>query len=125
VIHVRALRGATTLDADSADQMAERVPELMLELLGRNDIGSDDVISVLFVSTPDITCLHPATAVRGRMAFDDVPMTGAQELDVPGSVELCVRVMMHIETERDRADLKHVYLHGAVVLRPDLAENDT
>jgi len=125
VIHVRALRGATTLDVDSADQMAERVPELMLELLGRNDISSDDVISVLFVSTPDITCQHPATAVRSRMSFDDVPMTGAQELDVPGSVELCVRVMMHIETDRDRADLRHVYLHGAVVLRPDLAENET
>jgi chorismate mutase len=121
VIHVRALRGATTLDANTVDQMVERVPEMVQDLLDRNQISTDDVVSAIFMSTPDLTCMHPATAVRKAMDFAEVPMAGAQELDVPGSVDLCVRVMLHVETTKARSEMVHVYLHGAAVLRPDLA----
>ena len=120
-MRVRALRGATTLDADIPEQMRERVPELVGEIMTRNGLVNDDVISVWFTTTPEINSLHPATTVRNTLGFTDVPMLGATEMAVSASVPMCVRVMLHVETERERADLQHVYLHGAVALRPDLA----
>ena len=120
-MRVRALRGATTLDSDTPEQMRGRVPELVGELMTRNGLTNDDVISAWFTTTPEINSLHPATTVRNTLGFTDVPMLGATEMAVSASVPMCVRVMLHVETERERADLQHVYLHGAVALRPDLA----
>jgi chorismate mutase len=117
---VRALRGATTLDEDTSDQMHLRVKALVAALFERNGIGPDDVISMVLTATPDLHSAFPATAARAA-GLDDVPLLGAQELEVDGSLPRCVRVMMHIETDRPRADLQHVFLEGAVRLRPDLA----
>lgn len=121
---VRAVRGATTVDADTADQIGERVPELVAEVLSRNGIVNEAIVSILFTATPDICSMHPATAARYAIGLTEVPMAGAQELDVPGSVPLCVRLMMHFETEMTRSEVQHVYLHGAKALRPDLVEPD-
>lgn len=121
--HVRALRGATTLDVDTPEQMAERVPAMVADLMERNALSTDAVVSAIFTSTSDLTCGHPATAVRVALGFDDVAMMGAVEVDVPGSVAQCVRVLLHVETDASRADLVHVYHHGAKALRPDLTDS--
>jgi len=114
-----ALRGATTLDEDTAAQMEARVQELLPLMLEGNDVEHDDVISVIFTATDDLHSTFPATAARS-IGFGDVPLICARELDISGGARRCVRVLMHISTERDRSDLHHVYLHGAVGLRDDL-----
>src|SRR5215207_2727808 len=118
---VRALRAATTLDVDAPDHIVERVKALVHELFERNDLAPDDVISILVTATPDIASLHPATAVRAY-GLPHVPLLGAQELLVEGSLKRCVRLLVHVDTERERSELRHVFLEGAVVLRPDLAQ---
>ncbi len=118
---VRALRGATTIDEDTPDQITERVKALMAALFERNGLANDDVISLLVTGTADIRTLHPATAARA-FGLPDVPILGAQELDVDGSLRRCIRVLLHVETDRRRDELKHVFLEGAAVLRPDLAD---
>ncbi len=90
-------------------------------MLERNGIIHDDVISVLFTTTPDLTASFPATAARG-VGFGDVPLLCASEIDVPGSMPLTVRVLMHAYTERARTELRHVYLRNAGSLRDDLPE---
>lgn len=118
---VRALRGATTIDEDTGEQIVERVTEMMRVTLEENAVDPADIISIWFTATPDIHSTFPATAARGMGLFDDVPLMCASEIDVPGALPMCIRVMMHIETDRARGDLRHVYLHGARALRPDLS----
>jgi chorismate mutase len=118
---VRALRGATTVDADTEEQITERVQALVTEMLARNDIPKDDLISILFTATDDITAMFPATAARS-IGLGDVPLICARELDVKGGAPLCVRVLMHANTEKARDELHHVYLEGARTLRDDLPE---
>jgi chorismate mutase len=117
---VRALRGATTLDEDTPDQMHTRVKALFAALFERNGLVSDDVISVFVTATPDIHSAFPATAARA-FGLDDVALLGAQELDVEGALPRCVRVLLHVESNRARRELRHVFLEDAVALRPDLA----
>lgn len=115
----RALRGATTVDEDTPEAIGERVVELLTALFERNGVGHDDLISVLFTSTDDLHSAFPAAAAR-TIGLGDVPLLCARELDITGSTERCVRVLVHLETDRSRADLRHVYLHGAAGLRDDL-----
>jgi len=116
---VRALRGATTLDRDDVDHMRERVHALLDELFSRNSLTNDDVISILLTATPDIRSGYPATAAR-LWGLSDVPLIGAQEIDVPSGLKLCIRLMAHVSTGRPRSELRHVFLEGAKVLRSDL-----
>ena len=116
---VRALRGATTLDADEPDHMHERVQTLLREMLERNDAGHDDLISIVFTATEDIHSMFPALAARA-IGLGDVPLLCARELDITGATPRCIRVLMHLTTDRSRADLRHVYLEGAKGLRDDL-----
>jgi len=116
---VRALRGATTIEEDTTDQVAVRTQELLGELLTRNDLVLDDVISVIFTVTGDIRSMFPATAARG-IGFGAIPLLCAQEIPVPGSMPRVVRALLHVHTGRTRDELRHVYLHGAQVLRDDL-----
>lgn len=118
---VRALRGATTVDADTSEQISERVQELLQQMLERNDVDKDDCISILFTATDDIHSMFPALAARG-MGFGDVPLICARELDITGGTPRCVRIMMHINTDKARNELHHVYLEGAKGLRDDLPE---
>ncbi len=97
---------------------------MMSLLMSRNALKADDLISILFSVTSDVTCRNPATATRA-MGLTDVPLIGVQEAYVEGYLPLCIRVMLHIEADRvDRSTLRHVFLHGAKVLRPDLVEDD-
>jgi chorismate mutase len=116
---VQALRGATTVDDDAEDQITERVQELVGEMMARNDIAHDDIISIIFTATEDLVAIFPAAAARG-VGLGDVPMLCARELSVDGGTPRCLRVLMHVTTERARKDLRHVYLHGAQGLRDDL-----
>ncbi|HET9091691.1 MAG TPA: chorismate mutase [Acidimicrobiales bacterium] len=118
---LRALRGATTVDEDTEEQVTVRVQALVAEMLGRNGVGHDDLVSILFTATEDVTSMFPATAARGA-GLGDVPLICARELSVRGGTPRCIRVMMHLYTETSRAELHHVYLEGARSLRDDLPE---
>lgn len=116
---VLALRGAITLELDEREHLLERVERLLAEMLERNSIGHDDVISILFTATDDVHSVFPAVAARS-MGMGDIPLICARELDIDGGMPLCVRVMMHITTDRTRPELHHVYLERARELRDDL-----
>ena len=118
---VRALRGATTVEADTAEQVRERTITLLQEMVERNAVDHDDVISVLFTATDDIHSIFPATAARD-IGFGDVPLICARELDITGGTALCIRVLMHLYTDTPRNELHHIYLEGAKGLRDDLPE---
>lgn len=116
---VRALRGATTLERDDEEHLIDRVRDLLEAMLERNDIEPHDVVSILFTATPDVHSAFPAVAAR-NMGMGDVPLICAQELDIVGAMPLCIRTMMHVETDRQRSQMRHVYLHDARSLRDDL-----
>jgi chorismate mutase len=118
---VLALRGATTLDADDRDHLLGRVTTLLEQMLERNGVDHDDLISIIFTATPDVHSCFPALAAR-QMGLGDVPLLCAQELDIAGGMPLCIRVLMHLNTELDRAELHHVYLESARSLRDDLPQ---
>ena len=118
---VRAVRGAVQLDRDEREHMVESVQELVLAVLQSNGFELDDLISILFTSTPDLHSEFPATAARG-IGLDDVPLVCAQELDIAGAMPRVIRLMAHVETDKSRAEIQHVYLRGAVALRRDLAQ---
>ena len=116
---VRALRGATTVESDSKEQVNERVQALVQEMLARNEIDKDDIISIIFTATEDLTSMFPASAARAA-GLGDVPLLCARELSIEGGTARCIRVLMHLTTDKSRADLRHVYLEGAQGLRDDL-----
>ena len=118
---VRAIRGATTLDRDDRDHLIERTQELIHELFDRNGLVEDDLVSIVFTATMDITSGFPALAAR-EAGFVHTPLLCARELEVDGGIERCVRVLVHAYTERDKQALRHVYLHDARQLRTDLPE---
>jgi chorismate mutase len=122
-MRVAALRGATTLPEDTREQVLERTRELLMALLERNGLTPAEVISLLFTATGDVTSEFPAAAVRAA-GISDVPMLCARELEITGGsgIARCIRVMAHVETDRPRAELRHVYLHEARQLRSDLPE---
>lgn len=118
---VRAVRGATTVACDTPGDITERVVALLGEILERNDLVEDDIISILFTATDDLVSTFPATAARS-MGLGAVPLICARELAVEGSVAQCIRVMLHVSTDRPREQIHHVYLEGAQGLRDDLPD---
>lgn len=118
---VRAIRGATQLDRDEREHLVARTVELVAEVLAANDLDRADLISILFTCTPDVRSDFPAAAAR-EMGLGDVPLICAVEIDVPGALPRVVRLMAHANLERPRTEVRHVYLHGATVLRRDLAQ---
>ncbi|MFF2653445.1 chorismate mutase [Streptomyces sp. NPDC058045] len=118
---VRAVRGAVRLDRDEAGHMGERVTELLTAILDRNGLTADDLISIWFTATPDLHSDFPAAAARG-LGLTDVPLICAQELSVEGAMSRVVRVLAHVESDRPRGDIAHVYLGAAAALRKDIAQ---
>ena len=116
---VRAVRGATQLEADDRDHMLERVAEMVLDVMSSNGLGVDDFISVIFTATSDLVAEFPAYAAR-RLGFGEVPLLCARELEIAGSMPRVVRMLAHVDTDVPRSDITHVYLHGAAALRKDL-----
>jgi chorismate mutase len=120
-VAVRAVRGATQIDADDRDQILEATTELVSEVMARNELTTGDVISVIFTVTPDLTAEFPALAAR-KLGFHEVPLLCATEIGVPGALPRVIRLMAHIATDRPRSDVQHVYLRGATALRLDIAQ---
>ncbi len=117
---VRGIRGATSVQQDTPDQIRAAARELMEEILRRNQIlDFDDVISAVFTTTADLTSAFPAEAARA-MGMNFVPLLCAQEIPVPGSMPRCLRILLHVNSDRSPRDIEHVYLHDAQRLRPDL-----
>jgi chorismate mutase len=118
-VSVRAVRGATQLVSDTRDEMLDRVAEMVTEVMAANQLGVDDFISVIFTATSDLVAEFPAYAAR-RLGFGEIPLLCARELEIAGSMPRVVRMLAHVESELPRADVTHVYLHGAAALRTDL-----
>lgn len=118
---VRAIRGATQLDSDNREHMLERVAEMVRDIMSCNELDVEDFISIIFTATSDLVSEFPAYAAR-ILGFDDVPLVCARELEIEGSMPRVVRMMAHVDTQLARADITHVYLHGAANLRRDLAK---
>jgi chorismate mutase len=120
-VAVRAVRGATQLEEDVREHMLERVAEMVTGVMEANDLAVDDFISVIFTATSDLVSEFPAYAAR-RLGFGEVPLVCARELEIEGSMPRVVRMLAHVESDRPRADITHVYLHGAAALRRDLTK---
>ena len=118
---VRAIRGAIQVDANDRDAILEGTAELVAAVMSRNDLTADDVISVMFTMTPDLTAEFPALAAR-KTGFHAVPLMCATEIPVPGAMPRVVRLMAHVDTDRPRSEIQHVYLRGAAALRLDIAQ---
>lgn len=118
---VRAVRGATQVDSDDREQILDAAAELIVAVLDRNTIAADDLISIVFTLTPDLTADFPAYAAR-QLGITDVPLLCAQEIPVPGAMPRVLRLLAHFETVLSRAEIHHVYLRGAALLRTDLPQ---
>jgi len=116
---LRALRGATTATADEGQAIVEATERLLAEMIGRNGVATEDLVSMIFTTTSDLSAEFPAAAARA-LGLASVPLLCAREIDVPGSVPRCIRVLMHLYTSREDDALRHVYLEGAEQLRTDL-----
>ena len=114
----RGIRGATTVEKNTAEAILVATKELLALIVEANDLRAEDVASAIFTTTPDLTVAFPAKAAR-EMGWRDVALLDAQEIPVPGSLERCIRVLIHWNTEKSAAEIRHVYLKGAQVLRPD------
>ena len=110
---------ATQLDEDVREHMLDRVAEMVLDSMSANGLEVDDFISVIFTATSDLVSEFPAYAAR-QLGFGEVPLLCARELEIAGSMPRVVRMLAHVDTDLPRADITHVYLHGAAALRTDL-----
>lgn len=119
-MQLRALRGAITVDEDTVDEVVSATAALVEEMMSRNSLSREDLVSLIFTATPDLHSEFPAAAAR-KIGISDVPLLCATEIDVKDAVPRCVRVLMHAYTDKDRA-LRHVYLRDARQLRTDLPE---
>jgi chorismate mutase len=120
-VKVKAVRGATQLRNDTPEEMQIAVCELLMEIFEENGIVRDDLISILFTSTPDLVSEFPAKAARS-LDLGLIPLICATEIDVPEALPRVIRVMVHAYTKRTHAEIAHIYRRGAQVLRTDLAQ---
>lgn len=121
---VRGLRGATTVDRNEPDAIIAAARELLDELVRRNEVRAEDVASAWFSTTRDLDAEFPAVAARRGLGWDHVALMCGHEMEVPGALPSCLRIMLHINTPRAQDEIQHVYLRGATVLRPDVVAAD-
>lgn len=119
----RGIRGATTAAANTAEDILEATQELVTVLIALNDLDTDDIVSAIFTTTPDLTAMFPALAAR-TFGWIDVPMMCAHEMAVPGSLSQAVRVLVQINTRKSNSEIRHIYLKGAKQLRPEWGISD-
>ena len=123
-MRMRGIRGAITVGADEREAIVAATKRLLSEMVERNGVELDDIASILFSLTPDLRAVFPALGAR-ELGWVYVPMLHFTEIDVPGALGRCIRVLMHVNTARSLEEIEHVYLDGAVSLRPDLAKAAT
>ena len=117
----RGVRGATTVEEDSKEAILTATRQLIALMVRRNGIDRRDVASAIFTTTPDLNAEFPALAAR-QLGWLDVPLLCCHEIDVPGSLDRCIRVLVHWNTDRAQAEVQHIYIRDAVKLRPDLSK---
>jgi chorismate mutase len=123
-VRCQGIRGATTAESNSAGEILEATGELLMRIVEANGVAAEDVASAFFTATADLTAAFPARAARD-MGWQHVALLDAQEIPVPGSLSHCVRVLIHWNTVKTQAEIRHVYLRGAASLRPDLEKGGT
>ena len=114
---VRGIRGATTAEADTRDAILDATEELLRELCAENQVDAADVASAFFTVTPDLTAAFPAEVARVRLGWSHVALMTATEMAVPDAAERCIRVLIHINSEKKQEEMKFVYLRDASNLR--------
>lgn len=119
---MRAIRGAITVEENTKDAIGKATRELLRSMMRENQLTTDDIISVIFTITSDLNAVFPAATAREMTGWNYIPMLCALEMDVPGSLSKCIRILIHADITADQRDIHHVYLGDAVRLRPDLYE---
>ncbi len=118
---VRAIRGATTVEANSRAAITQAVMELLDAIETHNPLDPEEVVNVIFSATPDLNAVFPAQIARQRPGWDQIPLLDVQQMAVAGSLPYCIRVLVQVNTCQSPAQLHHVYLKEAGQLRPDLS----
>jgi chorismate mutase len=116
---VRAIRGATTVTVNTIEAIREAVTELLEAIEIHNSLDPDDIVSIIFTATQDLDAIFPAAIARERPHWQNVPLLDVQQMQVAGSLDKCIRVILHVNTPKPQGEMQHVYLQGAKNLRPD------
>ena len=117
----RGIRGATTVETNTREAILDATRELLDEMVSLNDIDKDDVASAYFTTTLDLDAEFPAVVARSHFGWHNVALMCGHEMDVPGSLRMCLRITLLVNTDRRQDEISHVYRRGAAALRPDLA----
>lgn len=117
----KAIRGATTVEENTKESIKLATIELLSEILAKNAMVKEDISHVIFTLTKDVNADFPAKFARTELGFDDVPMICSNEIEVPNALPMCIRVLVVINSDKSHKEIKHIYLHGAKKLRPDLS----
>ena len=118
---VRGIRGATTVENNDKREILDASAQMLEKIISENEINIDDIVSIIFTITPDLTKAFPAAAAR-EMGIVNVPLLDMSEPEIEGALKKCIRILMHVNTDKNNSDMKHIYLKGAKVLRPDLVK---
>lgn len=119
-MYCRGIRGATTVEQNTKEAIFDATTELVRVLIQENELNAEDIASAIFTVTADLDADFPALAAR-HLGWTEVPLLCTREIPVPGSLPMCIRVLLHVNTTRTAAQMQHIYLHKAVVLRPDIS----
>jgi chorismate mutase len=119
MVYIRGIRGAITVERNDKDEVLKATREMLEEIVQQNNLKVEDICSAIFTLTPDLNAVFPAKAARD-MGWTYVPMIGSVEVAVPNALPRCIRVLLHVNTNKAQKDIKHVYLRRATSLRPDL-----
>jgi chorismate mutase len=120
LIYCRGIRGATTVTENTRAEILSATTEILQLIIRQNDLKSEDIVSTIFSLTEDLDAEFPALAARA-LGWTEVPLLCTREIPVPGSLGKCIRVLLHVNTTRSQAEIRHVYIRGAVNLRPTFA----
>lgn len=115
------IRGAITVDVDEKEAILDRTKTLLKQIMDNNDIQLEDILSITFTATKDLTKVYPAVAAR-ELGIVSASLICMQEMFVEGSLEQCIRVMFLVDIDRCQNEVHHIYLEGAKILRPDINE---
>lgn len=121
-MYCRGIRGATTVEQNSREEILAATTELLQLLIRKNELRAEDVASAIFTVTADLDAEFPALAAR-HLGWTEVALMCMQEIPVPNSLGKCIRILLHVNTTRSAEEIQHVYIRGAVHLRPNLATN--
>ena len=119
---VLAIRGATTVSCNSRDEILKETAILINTIINENNLEIDDIISICFTMTKDLDAVYPAVAVREELGIVDIPLLNFEEKYIVNSLEKCIRVLIYINSNKNKCDINHIYLNKSKSLRPDLSK---